>query len=231
MGEGYDWVNVDKREYLDPVDFDMGYKLHESMWTGDRFFPKNHLLGALYALLATDWKDDQIIFLGDETTITEHDTNPVLQKILTQERQYGQPAHFTYDLCKDISGLFKAAEAEVRADIQSMIEYGAFETNYYKVDLNAPFDGLFTRDSIFFRYTMNHTKKEFYDMGKYYVNGFTDSSNPIPRFNPLPVLMAFGKKAIHKYDGCWLGDHIGVSNAPPPQTYKNMSETYLTMDW
>ncbi len=38
MGEGYDWVNVDKREYLDPVDFNMGYKLRESMWTGDRFY-------------------------------------------------------------------------------------------------------------------------------------------------------------------------------------------------
>ena len=30
MGEYYDWVNIDKREYISPSDFDLGNKIHES---------------------------------------------------------------------------------------------------------------------------------------------------------------------------------------------------------
>lgn len=29
MGEYYDWVNVDRKEYISPCDFDFGNKKHE----------------------------------------------------------------------------------------------------------------------------------------------------------------------------------------------------------
>ncbi len=80
MGEYYDWVNVDKKEYICPSDFNLGNKLYETAFAG------NHLLGALYSLLSSEWKGDSIIFLGDETNITEKETNPVLRS-LSLERQ------------------------------------------------------------------------------------------------------------------------------------------------
>ncbi len=80
MGEYYDWVNVGKKEYICPSDFNLGNKLYETAFAG------NHLLGALYSLLSSEWKGDSIIFLGDETNITEKETNPVLRS-LSLERQ------------------------------------------------------------------------------------------------------------------------------------------------
>lgn len=68
MGEYYDWVNIDKKEYICPCDFGLGNKLHETAFAG------NHFLGALYNLLSSDWKGDAIVFLGDETHITEKDS-------------------------------------------------------------------------------------------------------------------------------------------------------------
>lgn len=58
MGEYFNWVNVNKKEYLCPVDFDLGNESHESS------HKDNSLLQALYTLLSTWWKGDQIIFLG-----------------------------------------------------------------------------------------------------------------------------------------------------------------------
>ena len=66
MGEYYDWVNIDKKEYICPSDFDLGNKLHESASAGNQF------RGALYNLLSTDWSGDSIVFLGDQTNITEN---------------------------------------------------------------------------------------------------------------------------------------------------------------
>lgn len=56
MGEYYRWVNVDKKEYLCPSDFDYGSKLHESM------HKRNAVLCALRELLSSDWKNDRVFF-------------------------------------------------------------------------------------------------------------------------------------------------------------------------
>ena len=76
MGEYFDWVNVDKKEYLCPNDFDLGNKLHESAFAG------NDLLEALYDRLSSEWKGDMIIFLGDEIDISKDENNPALRKIM-----------------------------------------------------------------------------------------------------------------------------------------------------
>ncbi len=44
MGEYYDWVNVDRKEYISPVDFNLGSKRHESMGR------KNTVLRALHEM-------------------------------------------------------------------------------------------------------------------------------------------------------------------------------------
>ena len=65
----------------------MGNKIHESA-SAD-----NPLLGVLYNLLASDWKDDRIVFLGDQTDITEEDKNPVLQKLSAERKAWGEPGY------------------------------------------------------------------------------------------------------------------------------------------
>ena len=126
MGEYYDWVNIDKKEYICPNDFDLGNKLHESAAAG------NPLLGALYNLLSTDWKGDAIVFLGDQTNITDKDTNPVLRRLSAERQAWGEPgydADYVTEVYRCISGLFKAAEEEVRHEIEGMIEFDDFEFN------------------------------------------------------------------------------------------------------
>lgn len=223
MGEYYDWVNIDKKEYICPNDFDLGNKLHESAFAG------NHLLGALYNLLSSDWKGDAIVFLGDETHITEKDTNPVLRR-LSKERQVwgeeGYDADYVLEKYKCISGLFKAAEEEVRHEIDCMVEYDDFEFNYYRVNREAPYDGLFVRDSLFFRYTINHTKKEFFDIENTRLTYKNEKGVLTTRINPLPLLMAFPGSDSDKCTGLWLGDMIEVNNETPPVGYKDMSSDY-----
>ena len=59
MGEYFEWVNIDKKEYISPFDFDQGSKLHQTSVDG------NPLLNALATLLDDRWKGDRIVFLGD----------------------------------------------------------------------------------------------------------------------------------------------------------------------
>ena len=217
-----------KKEYIMPSDFGLGSKLHESVHMGNPF------LGALYALMSTDWKKDTVIFLGDEITANESNVNPAIRKLFIQHLEWGETgfnSDYVTENYKNISGYFKAAEKEVREDIQSMIENEAFETNYYRIDPKTPFEGLFTRELAFLRYTINHTKAEFFDSECKKV--IEDNKQAVPKFqiNPLPLLLAFGRKAVGVFDGLWLGDNIEVSNELPPRTYTNMSEKYIKDYW
>ena len=226
MGEYYKWVNVDKKEYISPYEFDEGNKLYESMLAG------NPLIEALYALMAMDWKEDLLVFLGDETSIADNDSNPVLRRLAEEQTQAGQTDYimdYVEDSYRNISGIFKAAEKEVRREIQFMIDHNDFEYNLYKVDRNRPFDGLFERDGQSFRYTVNHTKKEFFDMEAVLPVQPEMRDKAVVRGNPLPLLMAFGESASDDLLGLWLGDQIEVTDEPPAKTYKDMSEKYIAI--
>ena len=120
MGKYYDWVNIDKKEYISPYDFDLGSKLYETT------LADNHLLGALYDLLASDWKGDAIVFLADEVHITPEDDNPVLQRLSAERHaawgdEPGYDADYVIEEYKCISGLFKEAEETVRQEIDRMV--------------------------------------------------------------------------------------------------------------
>ena len=143
MGEYYHWVNINKNEYIAPCDFGLGSKIYGSVVADDQ------LLGALYDLLSKDWKGDMIVFLGDETNITENEKNHVLRKLHSERKEWSEPGydadHVTENY-KCISGLFKAAEDSICHENTD--------------------EGLFVRDSRFFRYTINHSKQEFFDLQK-----------------------------------------------------------------
>lgn len=53
MGEYYKWVNIDKKEYISPRDFDYGNKFWESM------NKDSAPLHALHVLLANEWRGDR----------------------------------------------------------------------------------------------------------------------------------------------------------------------------
>ena len=50
MGEYFEWVNVDKKEYITPGDYNKGQKLYETTWKGNSF------LMAFKALMSNEWK-------------------------------------------------------------------------------------------------------------------------------------------------------------------------------
>ena len=224
MGEYYAWVNVDKKEYMCPYDFDWGQKIHESAGVG------NPLLGALYSLLASDWKNDHIVFLGDETRVSEADRNPVLQRLFAERKARGEPGceyDYVEDTYKNVSGLFKAAEETVRNEIEIMIRNDDFdEYNYYRVDKEEPYKGLFVRESSFFQYTINHSKHEFFDVNKTKLTYTNEEGILTIRINPLPLLMAF-PGGFDRCTGLWLGDLIEVTDNLPPTDYKDMSAEYF----
>lgn len=82
MGEYFDWVNVDKREYICPGDFDYGNKFRET--THKDSVP----LHALHVLLNENWKGDHVIWLGDECAIPNQSSNIVFKILYEQSKVY-----------------------------------------------------------------------------------------------------------------------------------------------
>jgi hypothetical protein len=154
-------------------------------------------MGALYDLLSSDWKGDAIIFLGDQTNITDKDTNPVMKRLSAERQAWGEPG---YD--------------------------DDFNYNPYGVKRENPYEGLFIRESSFFRYTINHTKKEFFDIENTRPIFADEKGEPTSRINPLPILMSFPGYEDDMGTGLWLGDKIEVSDNKPPSEYKDMSTEY-----
>lgn len=223
MGEYYDWVNIDKRQYISPSDFGFGSKLHESAVAGNAF------LGALYNLLASDWKGDCIVFLGDETNIPDEMTNPTLLKLHAERNIWGEAgyeADYVYEMYKSVSGLFVDAEKEVRPEIEYMLKNNDFQINPYGINIENPYEGLFVRKAQHFRFTINHSKKEFFDIEKTRITYIEHGEVPTLRINPLPLLMAYPGTEEDMCTGLWLGNQIEVSNEYPANDYLDMSDKY-----
>ena len=216
VGEYYSWVNVDKKQYIQPVDFDQGSKLFESSSVS------NPLFGALNSLLDNEWKGNHIAFIGDYAVVPENPNNETL-KILVSGMQSTNVDRdidgYITDAFQNVSGLFKASEPDVRPEIEWMVEHDDFECNYYHVDRADPFKGLFGRDLAFFRYVINRSRKEFFDTRKTR-EWFVDS-------NPLIILLSYGRDASwYRYSGLWLGDIIEVSDIMPSEEYRNIGMDY-----
>ena len=221
MGEYFRWVNIDKKEYLLPSDFNHGSKSHESLHKNNSF------LCALFEMLATQWCGDHIIFIGDEGNISTNTPSPILQRLEHQ----ASPGHYFDYICdnyRNISCLFKDAENIVResiadylVDLQNNHPYA--DVNEYGIDINDPFVGLFQKSGMHIRYIINRTKRVYYcqDTTKilYKDGGICDYADP------LPILMSFGRSVMA---GEWLGDIIDVSNEIP-QNYSFLEE--INLNW
>lgn len=221
MGEYFEWVNVNKREYISPGDFDYGNKFHESL------HKNNPVLRALYELLSGRWKGDPVVFLGDEANIPKDTPYGLLHDLLGQ----AGTEHYYDFICenyRNVSCLFRDAEKEVREEIGNYIyeikSRGAFlYANEYGVDIRRPFVGLFSLKGRTFPYILNHTKGVYYSLSEtpiLYQDGVV-----CDYADPLPILLGYGRSAE---PGLWLGDVVGVSDEIS-SNYTPVKEIYL--DW
>ena len=211
MGEYYNWVNVDKREYICPNDFDYGNKLHESAWPG------NALLCALRELLSGEWAGNHILFIGDERPIPEDTDNETLKILYRHTLEAGYPGNAfdsVVETYRNVSCLFRKAESEVRSEIQFYLkglEKGMADLpNEYGIDASKPFEGLFMREGHDFPFTVNHTKKICYSLERTKIYSLNHEERD--NVDPLPFLMCYGRATGR---GAWLGDTIGVADEIP----------------
>lgn len=205
MGEYFDWVNIRKKEFITPSDFDYGSKFHESR------HKDSDVLHALYELLSDRWKGDPLVFLGDDINIQEDTSVPLLQEL---QRQTGGTDHidFIYENYRNVSCLFKKAETEVRENIIGFIEdvqrvSGFRNPNEYGIDIRNPFAGLFSLHGKLFRYVINHTKKVYYSLNETRI--LYPDGEICDYVDPLPLLLGYGRST---QPGIWLGDIVGVSD-------------------
>ena len=223
MGEYFNWVNVDRREYICPSDFDFGSKYHESMHIGNTF------LKALRTLLSTEWKGCRILFLGDEGENPGRSSTGVLASLQEQTELYDPKGHYFDMICetyRNVSGLFHEAESEVRKEISYYLEdYRQGPNNdlpnEYGIDIENPFKGLFLKTGRDFLYTINETKKVYYALGLTKVYGNTGIE--LLDVDPLPMLMGYGRVAE---PALWLGDIIRVSDEPELE-YALLEEVHI----
>ena len=225
MGEYYNWINVDKREYLCPRDFDYGNKVHESMHRDSA------PLLALHTLLCNRWKGDHIIWFGDERSVSAQFPNIVIQTLFSQSEAFGYPGDAFDMICesyRNVSCLFKEAKKDVREEIgyylEDYRENGKLDHfNEYGIDLDNPFKGLFLITGKRREYTVNHTKKIYYSLNETTILFLDGTKNEYS--DPLPVLMGYGRISD---PGNWLGDVIGVSDLRP-EGYTLLRE--IQLDW
>lgn len=228
MGEHFNWVNVDKKEYLCPSDFGLRNKQLESVFCGNR------LIAALYTLLADEWNGDHILFLGDECPVPDHPDREAL-RILNCDTKKHHAGHY-YDTIvetyRNVSGLFCDAETEVRQEIQYYLDYlhdynsgkrTEFPANEYGIDSDRPFDGLFAKKGMNFPYIINYTKKAYYSFALTRILQ-KDRSESIYS-DPLPLLLEYGRR---ENCGVWVGDSIGASSTIPSE-YTLIKE--IVLDW
>jgi hypothetical protein len=221
MGEYFNWVNVDRGEYICPSDFDYGSKYHESMHIGNTF------LKALRTLLSAEWKGCHILFLGDEGENPEKSSIGVLASLQKQTELY--KGHYFDMICetyRNVSCLFREAESIVREEIGYYLEDYRRDPNNdlpneYGIDIENPFDGLFLRTGRDFRYTINETKKTYYSIGLTKV--YNSAGIELLEVDPLPMLMGYGRVAE---PALWLGDIICVSDELRPG-YALLQEVHL----
>lgn len=219
MGEDYKWVNVDKREYIEPFAFDYGARFHQCMSR------ENEVRNALHSLLSDEWKGDRILWIGDSCSVEESYPNDLIRVLYEQTVEFGYPEDvfdLIYETYRDVSGLFKEAEECVReyigdyiADVRAGLDF----PNEFGIDINHPFRGMFQRETEEYRYTINYTKGIYYELGEtavvarvYNADFSTERYYYEVEVDPLSLLLGYGENAK---PGEWLGDAIGVSNQRP----------------
>lgn len=205
MGEYFSWINLDRKEYISPSDFEIGNKRYESVSIN------NALLCALRELMGNEWKGSKIIFIGDECSQSSINIPNILNDILQDDNFEGNFVDYAYENFQNISCKFEAARKTVTEEISIFLERSRRGEddfiNEYGIDINNPFAGMFNRKGKSYKYTINYSKGEAYCLDTTKI--ITSDDNVLDSIDPLPVLLGYGNTM---QPGEWLGDFVGVSD-------------------
>ncbi len=161
----------------------------------------------------------------------EQSSNNVIKMLYKQSVKFGNPGDAFGMICesyRNVSCFFKEAEKIVRGEIGYYLkeyrETGKLDYyNEYGIYLDDPYKGLFLKTAKRRMFTINHSKKIYYNLAETDILFQNHTKNDFS--DPLPILMGYGRVTE---PGEWIGDVIGVSNQRP-EGYSLIKEIYV--DW
>ena len=196
MNQDLVWINYDKLQYLYASDFSeptnmMGYSNS-----------RRRNVNALYTLLGGRWKGDRVILLGDKWT--DEESNPLVKDLRSRyssDEYLGNVWHAALNEFENMAKYFQ--EASRNAVIFGLENPNRKRDTVYEEHKNDP-DYFFKDKTIYYRYVINHTKKEFYRR-----KSLKDRNN---WFNTLSYLLISAEEFYGGCYGMWIGDSLEVTN-------------------
>lgn len=211
MGQYFTWLNVDKREQLDPLAFEGGLKWCETCYVG------SERTEAALSLLAGPWAGDAVVFMGDYCRPGELD-NALMSRVAAE---YGERGACDYmeDTFTNIAGRFAVVRGRAEYLYEDDAPLGAREyVGTFDIEFSHP------------RYLVNDSKREYVDRERTMVWHVTRGHLPfsVVRFDPTPLLLSSGR-GLDGFDDCgpWLGDSVFATSIRPDDGYADMSHTYV----
>ncbi len=212
MGQYFNWVNFDKREYIDTAPWPNGQKLVECTYLGCEE------TDAALTMLAGEWAGDLVAFMGDYCHF-ENETHPGRREV---ELRLGGMIFddFLFDTCTDICGRFDYVGNHPEA--RRYVEHG----DDYSME---PYEGPFDIAIHSYRYIVNVSKREFVDRFRTAVRYIDGSTGRIVRYDPFPQLMCSETNGLEYPDeinGLWFGDIVRPTDEHPGSGYRAVAQDY-----
>lgn len=172
----------------------------------------------LLTLLATRWRGDVVVFMGDYANFKEGDRECCgrLQELL-EERGYGHAAcDFMYDslIANGSFAVTKDSPRNRRNDPDNE------DLDYYSGSCDLEIEH--------FRYVVNDVKREYIDYRKTPIVWVHEDG--IKRYDPFPEIMAsvvWEPEDPDEIQGRWLGDVVRPTNIRPNESYSLIADKYV----
>lgn len=199
MGQYFGWVNVDRFERLDAGLWDYAPTLY-----GRCVAPCEENL-AMLSLLATRWRGDVVVFLGDYASF-EGDERPGCRHVRERIGTSGRSVPDFASEAKDVTGCLRVARDSPRNRRNSPSDES--------LDL---YEGPFDLEVREWRYAVNPARHEYVDYLRMPI--LSEPGHPVQRLDPLPLLLASEVWAPgdpgDKIEGRWLGDVVYPTDDAP----------------
>lgn len=196
MMQDFVWINYDKLQYLNAADF--GEPATIKGYTGNSRKCSN----VLYTLLADRWKGDRVILIGEKWTDEKSDPLVMdLRSRYSSDEYLGSIWHAALYEFENMAKYFEDADRDTvvfRLEDPNRRRDSVYEEHRDDPDL------FFSDQTVYYRYVINHTKKEYYRR-----KSLKDRNN---WFNPLSFLLISAEGYYGGSYGMWIGDSLEVTN-------------------
>jgi hypothetical protein len=219
MGQYFDWVDLDKREYIDGFPWRGGPKLRESSWLG------NEETNAALTLLAGRWAGDRVVFLGDYAKFKD-ETDPFRRAVELELDGRVLDDYYMPGDESDVTGLFAS------------VKESPCNFRWTEDCRKVPYAGPFTLQIEEFRYVVNETAHQYVDRERAPVTDVLRGE--ICRWDPIPELLCSERDkgacnvadlpgSNEEYDivGAWFGHIVRPTNEEPPSGYARVASRYI----